>query len=101
MQKNKLAYAQLDELDEQVERVIQDWLEEGTAIGRESMPIHPEFVYRMSGDWTGWNQFCGVKPDDVAFEENRLTDVVEDVAFGRFAFSETKITKIDSNSRKS
>ena len=45
------------------------------------LPAHPEFVYRLSGEWKGWNDFLSVTPDQPHWKENLTSDISEECAF--------------------
>ena len=45
------------------------------------MPKHPEYIYRLSDEWEGWNDFFGISEDSPEFMENLLQDVFEDRVF--------------------
>jgi len=47
--------------------------------------VSPEYQYRISKEWKGWNYFLGVKGDDPeskkAYDQNLRADEVEEIAF--------------------
>ena len=49
---------------DQITQIVWEWLTEGNAEFRtcsgKRMPVHPELIYRFSGDWTSWNEFLDV-----------------------------------------
>ncbi|MCY4488320.1 MAG: hypothetical protein OXF11_14570 [Deltaproteobacteria bacterium] len=64
-----------------VREIIRTWLNEGYDDVNGQLPLHPEFVYRLSGDWTGWNQFRRLPPDHPQWKENLSRDIIEQSAF--------------------
>ena len=74
----------LDDVDRflpEVRLIIRTWLNEGYDGMDAKLPAHPEFLYRLSGDWKGWNEFLGVTPEKPEWKENRMKDIHEDCAF--------------------
>lgn len=71
------------EMDE-IAKVIHAWMTEGDMDHPEhGIPLHPEYVYRLTGDWKGWNHLFNTTPDDQeTYEEHRRLDVLEDRAWG-------------------
>ena len=59
--------------------VIDLWKREGTNMhpSLDGMPLHPEFVYRRTGEWKGWSDFLGCEPSD----ENAAQDAIENKAW--------------------
>ena len=66
--------------------ILIEWLTQGAEwlpVPGESpealMPRHPEFAYRLEGEWKGWNHLLGVKAGDAAaaFEEHQKQDRLE------------------------
>mgnify|MGYP003335542737 CR=1 FL=1 len=50
-----------------VRSLVNEWLKEGEdehpillSRGIHGVPLHPEFVYRKTGAWKGWNDFLGI-----------------------------------------
>lgn len=64
-----------------VRPIIQTWLKEGHDGMDGELPAHPEFVYRLSGEWKGWNEFFGITPDQPEGKENLFYDIFEECAF--------------------
>ncbi len=64
-----------------VRLIIQTWLKEGRDGKPGEVPAHPEFEYRLTGEWKGWNHFYGVSPDQPDWKENRFYEIFEDSAF--------------------
>ena len=54
---------------------INNWIISGVE-SNNGIPTHPEFFYRITGDWTTWGDFLGHQSD-----ENTYNDKVEDEAF--------------------
>jgi hypothetical protein len=47
--------------------ILSSWLREGQdRISGTDMPKHPEFIYRLSGEWEGWSDFLGSDTDHSA-----------------------------------
>ena len=74
---------------EAIEKTICEWMTEGDMVCSEvgvrdpelgALPVHLGYVYRLTGDWKGWNHVSHVKPVEV-HEENRRVDALEDRAF--------------------
>ena len=61
--------------------IIQQWLEEGHDANEKGLPAHPEFIYRLSGDWKGWNHLLAVSPEQQEWEEHISRDRSEGCAF--------------------
>lgn len=63
------------------------WLTQGNdvhpdpSLGEHGMPAHPEFVYRLSGEWTNWNDYLGTEAKSREFARNQRYDVLEDSVF--------------------
>lgn len=66
-----------------IRRLVTTWIIEGekTTLFDAKMPLHPEFVYRLSGEWVGWNAFLGVQTGDPHYDENAERDRVETTAW--------------------
>ena len=60
-----------DDSDQPIINMMSMWLQEGgvPASVRSDMPSHPEYVYRLSGDWKGWNHFLDLNHDDPEYKE--------------------------------
>ena len=77
------------DLESQISEVMRIWQDEGNSphtdpdMRAQNLPLHPEYLYRLSGEWTGWNAFLGVMPDDDSYAENAYLDSIEDLAFAR------------------
>ena len=56
------------------------WRRHGGAYGHDGIPYCPEYVYRVSGEWRGWNDFLGSEA-----EANLIRDELEDRAFSQWA----------------
>ena len=75
---NRLQVSDPNTFWERVRIVMLEWREVGHTPHPEipGIPLHPEFVYRESGEWKGWSNFLGT-----ASKENDEQDEVEDVAW--------------------
>ena len=64
---------------EQVRKVKKVWRKHGhkKVPSVPGMPLHPELVYRKSGEWQGWSHFLGQAPS----EKNKKRDEIEDAAW--------------------
>ena len=69
-----------DPVIEAIARTIHEWMTEGdmdlSEFGErdpELLPKHLGYIYRLTGDWKGWNHISTVKPVE-AYEENRRVD---------------------------
>lgn len=78
-----------DPVVEAIARTIHEWMTEGDMVLSEfgerdpelgRLPKHPPYIYRLTGDWKGWNHVSTVKSVEV-HEENRRVDALEDRAF--------------------
>ena len=72
-----------DNTDQAIGNIIESWFAKGTQAHstHPHLPLHPEFIYRLSGEWRGWNDFLGIDTDDQEFDTHRRIDEVEDRAF--------------------
>ena len=64
-----------------VRLIIQTWLKEGHDGKPGELPTHPEFVYRLTGEWKSWNHFFGISSDQPEGKENLFHDIFEDCGF--------------------
>lgn len=55
-------------------QLLAEWLKNGHDTLESGVPRHPEFVFRISGEWMGWAQFLGCEPS----RELTLQDRIED-----------------------
>ena len=78
-----------DPVVEAIAKTIHKWMTEGDMVlsevgvrdpELEKLPVHLGYIYRLTGDWKGWNHVSNVKPVEV-HEENRRVDALEDRAF--------------------
>tara|TARA_B100001540_G_C15262207_1_gene397551 strand:+ start:154 stop:396 length:243 start_codon:yes stop_codon:yes gene_type:complete len=66
-------------VEQQLTEILNIWLSDGNTMCRNiNIPQHPEFIYRKSGDWKGWNDFLGVSPSSVEWNQNKEQDELED-----------------------
>lgn len=54
--------------------IVRAWCTEGHE-ATEGIPLHPEFIYRLTGGWQGWSDFLGSN------EDFTKRDALEDAAF--------------------
>ena len=74
---------QSDNLEKDIQRLIGEWISFGEESMSNRLPVHPGYVYRLSGEWQSWNDFLGVKEFDEAYDENLRADLIENEAFKR------------------
>ena len=60
------------------------WLYAGTKT-KKGLPVHPEYLYRRSGTWQGWNDFLGVDKKDTNWKKNIQRDKIENFAWKYYA----------------
>jgi len=54
----------VDELTDEEMGILHEILTQTlpSAPGRsDGIPVHPDFVYRMTGEWKGWDDFLGAE----------------------------------------
>jgi len=68
---------------EALEPIVDAWFRDGdrSVPDHPGLPQHPEYVYRLSGDWQGWNGFLGVDPGAPEYAHHERIDAIEDRAF--------------------
>lgn len=71
----------LNDVDRFFRLITQTWPKEGRDGKPGESPAHPEFVYRLTGEWKGLNDSFGVSPDQPEWKENRFHEIFEDCAF--------------------
>lgn len=72
--------------EKKIEEILSEWRNHGEETLKQAvgMPRHPEYIYRLTGDWQGWNHMFGVLPEDVVnYRQNLEQDRLEDEAFRR------------------
>ena len=73
-----------NDTDKEITDIIKSWEDEGheSRGGEDSkLPRHPGYVYRLAGDWPGWNTFLAIDKTADAYEEHERIDRLEDEAF--------------------
>ena len=69
------------EPDESISGILQEWALYGEDSQRygwaSSEPVHPEYIYRLSGEWKGWSNFLGIEDN----ASNSARDALENLAF--------------------
>ena len=76
--------------ERQVLAIVGTWVSNGQNWNQNpesemyKLPEHPEFVYRLSGEWTGWNKFLGLNQREKSYIENVQQDGLEDLAWKYF-----------------
>jgi hypothetical protein len=67
------------EIEMKAKETLDVWMKQGEEplmwVDGQPYPMHPEFVYRKSGDWKGWDDFTSPDPDHI------IQDHIEDVAW--------------------
>ena len=75
-------------IDDKINMVLDVWFQEGIDIIDDSggVPVHPELIYRLSGEWRGWNHFLEVLPKNnpLEYELNKEKDHLEELAFLKY-----------------
>ena len=77
------AWAIYEHIQIEAERILNVWLERGKDRQPDdnTKPLHPEYIFRVSGTWQGWNNFNDTPVDSVHFETFMFRDKVEDMAW--------------------
>lgn len=73
----------IDRLDQSIDRIIHMWFQDGekSLAKYPGLPQHPEYVYRLNGDWKGWIKFLNISPDDKEYETYQRIGEIENRAF--------------------
>lgn len=68
---------------EKILQIISQWREKGyeSVNGADDIPCHPEFVFRLSSQWRGWNDFLNIDESDEWYEGYIVRDLIENCAF--------------------
>jgi hypothetical protein len=65
--------------NQQIETILASWINTGHEFKPGSKLLkHPEYIYRKSGEWKGWNSFLNQSEGSVSFESNKQQDQLED-----------------------
>ncbi|BDA63089.1 hypothetical protein [Shewanella xiamenensis] len=68
--------------NQQVETLLASWLNTGHEYNPEfSLFKHPEFIFRKSGEWMGWNSFLGQSEGSASFDNNEKRDHLDNQAW--------------------
>lgn len=69
--------------EDEIQKIISIWKKEGMEIveGTTGMPVHPEFVYRKTGEWIGWNNFKQINKQNSIYLKNFERDLMESYAY--------------------
>ena len=72
-----------DRTDNFIEQTIDTWFKEGhkSLPNDSTMPLHPEYVYRLTRDWRGWIHFLDISPDSQEYQIHQRIDEMENRAF--------------------
>ena len=68
------------EQDDSISDILREWALYGNDSQESHIPIHPEYVYRFSGEWKGWSKFLGCEDST----ENHTRDALENMAFAEW-----------------
>jgi hypothetical protein len=60
--------------------IVKMWKEEGHKKTNNNIPIHPELIYRLSKEWTGWNDWLGLSEEHESYKRNIIQDKIENIA---------------------
>ena len=66
---------------EQINKIVDIWKTEGKKVMDNGVPVHPEYMYRLSNEWKGWNDFLGTIYTNFNYAENEMKDELEDSAY--------------------
>lgn len=78
---------QIEAVMELAQQTVLSWLARGRDLHRagepdsQRMPVHPELVYRLGGEWKGWNHFLGTDGNAPEADTHRRIDALEDHLF--------------------
>jgi hypothetical protein len=57
--------------------IVSTWLKDGGKVVNDTdLPLHPEFIYRKSGEWKGWNDYLNADS-----KANSRQDAFEELAY--------------------
>ncbi|ELA8176643.1 hypothetical protein RGL50_004169 [Vibrio alginolyticus] len=71
--------------DQDVQQILANWLNFGSNVDTTtSLPRHPEFIYRKSGNWKGWNHFLQLTPSSPLYAHNARIDQIETEAWNLY-----------------
>lgn len=71
---------QIEMVMERAKQIVLEWLTKDSGF-HDELPAHPEFVYRITGDWQGWNHFLDVEVGTTDYDANAREDALEDGLF--------------------
>ena len=81
---NTRIYQPLTESQEiSINKILKIWREHGQDINDLGWPAHPEFVFRLRGEWKGWAYLLSDQPTPEDIAKNTEQDLVETIAFDR------------------
>ena len=84
MAKAQRPFVPLTEADEAaVNKIIKNWRHQGQDANDRGWPAHPELVFRMSGEWKGWNHLLGIDQSNPNYPANDRQDWLEGIAYER------------------
>ncbi len=68
---------------EKIMQIIAEWRENGyeSVDDADDIPRHPEFVFRLSAQWHGWNDFLDINESDERYEGYIVRDLIENCAY--------------------
>lgn len=67
-----------------VDEVLRAWLAAGADFAPNGMPAHPELLFRLQGEWRGWNEILETPETGAESDENALQDRLEARAYQKF-----------------
>ncbi|GIC77151.1 hypothetical protein FMO003_25510 [Moritella sp. F3] len=73
--------AKMSKEDNKVQETLNNWRSSGQEFNGD-LPKHPEFIFRISGEWKGWNDLVGITDSNSdQYKENEIQDQIEDKAW--------------------
>ncbi|BBL92354.1 hypothetical protein VroAM7_50070 (plasmid) [Vibrio rotiferianus] len=67
---------------ESATRRLSSWLSTGKEFNLTTgLPKHPEFLFRISGEWKGWNNFLNISNNHPCYKSNIDQDVIDNLAW--------------------
>ena len=66
--------------------IVHEWQTLGFSSNPSNVLVykHPEFIFRLSGDWKGWNDFLNIKLGSPHYAENEQADLIENLAWSLY-----------------
>ena len=79
--RDQLESVAFNSMKKEIDAVIKAWVDQGKDTNDNNMPRHPEYVYRLSGEWCGWVDVFNLTEDSPNYAEHKKIDRLEDMAF--------------------